>query len=324
MVARQRQLLAAAAVAAGVALAGCGGGPAVVASVGDTPIAKARVEHWMALFSAEQARPDRSRAALMARALDYLITAQWLIGEAAEVGSGVTARELDQQVQERVSAYPNGAREFREQLALTGRTEADARFEVEVELALAKVRQAAARHRPQVTPADISAYYKQNLGRFSNTEERKVETVYTHSAASAQALERRIEGRRRLAGYPKHETLTYTKGLKGGSDNAVSKAIFTTNKLDTIEGPVRVGVNYFLFEVVELHPPVQTPIAAVAGTIAQELETQARRLALAAFIRAWRAKWVARTDCRPGWVVQKCRQYVQAKHSSPENPLAFE
>jgi hypothetical protein len=91
-----------------------------------------------------------------------------------------------------------------------------------------------------------------------------------------------------------------------------------------IEGPVRVGRNYFVFELKEVRPLIQSPLAQVASSIRQELEAEARQRALAAFIASWRRKWIARTDCQPGFVVQKCRQYIASKTSAPENPVAFE
>jgi hypothetical protein len=46
---------------------------------------------------------------------------------------------------------------------------------------------------------------------------------------------------------------------------------------------------------------------------------------LAEFIKAWRAKWRAKTSCQPGYVVEKCRQYkVTSSTPAPaENPLTL-
>ncbi len=46
----------------------------------------------------------------------------------------------------------------------------------------------------------------------------------------------------------------------------------------------------------------------------------ARQKAFAAFVKAFRKKWTANTDCRPAYVVVDCRQYKPPRQRPPEAP----
>jgi hypothetical protein len=50
-------------------------------------------------------------------------------------------------------------------------------------------------------------------------------------------------------------------------------------------------------------------LSAVSTSIRQELRSQDEERSFAAFKTAFRKRWTARTDCRPGYVVLECRQY---------------
>jgi hypothetical protein len=56
---------------------------------------------------------------------------------------------------------------------------------------------------------------------------------------------------------------------------------------------------------------------SIAASLAHERWVRALRI----FIIAWRRKWTAKTDCQPGFVVQKCRQYRGPRF--PGDPLAL-
>ncbi len=76
------------------------------------------------------------------------------------------------------------------------------------------------------------------------------------------------------------------------------------------------------FEMEQLAQAVETKIVAAAKTTAQ------REAALAQFGKAYKARWLARTDCRSGYVVPICRQYrpgrTPATFVPPTVPLTDE
>jgi hypothetical protein len=102
---------------------------------------------------------------------------------------------------------------------------------------------------------------------------------------------------------------------------AILRAIFAA-KANTLVGPLPLNGMWCFFQVTHVVPGVVQPLASVQGAIARQLASDRQRRELPRLVAAWRAKWIARTDCRPGYVVQKCRQYRGPK--APEDPLAFD
>jgi hypothetical protein len=100
--------------------------------VGDVALSRAEIDHWQAVLANGGATliavPDGAQSSR--RALEFLIAAQWTIGQAAalDVEPGPAAVARAQLKRERAS--PGGTTEFREALATTGETKADVEFQV--------------------------------------------------------------------------------------------------------------------------------------------------------------------------------------------------
>ena len=82
------------------------------------------------------------------------------------------------------------------------------------------------------------------------------------------------------------------------------------------------GSGFFVFEVTRVVPGRRTPFAKVREAIAQAMTKQRKEHVLAGFVRAFRRRWTARTDCKPGYIVENCKQYRQAK-TGPEDPFTL-
>jgi hypothetical protein len=88
-----------------------------------------------------------------------------------------------------------------------------------------------------------------------------------------------------------------------------------------VVGPRLFIGKWYLLRVTRVVPAVTESLEKVRGVIARHLGDEYTRRTLAASVKAWRQKWISRTDCRPGFVVQKCRQYTGAR--AAEEPFAF-
>jgi phosphatidylethanolamine-binding protein (PEBP) family uncharacterized protein len=139
-------------------LAGCGGGssststPAVPASpavastqgtaattaavayVSSTPISKASYQHWLAIEKALGAAGSPSH-----QALGFLITSEWVLGEAAARHVEVSEAEVKQRYAQLVHESFPKAGSLKKYLAKSGETEADLLARIKVELLASKV-----------------------------------------------------------------------------------------------------------------------------------------------------------------------------------------
>jgi hypothetical protein len=299
-----------------MALTACGIGTSrsspIVARVGGAPIAQATLTHWMRAMAPRHVVPDAPDEALRVRALDFLISSQWLIGEAAAQGVRVTKAQVAQRLAEKERSFPGGRHEFEEFLHAVAHTVADQELEMQAELASEAIRRRLAAQEPKITPAEVARYYRQHLlTNFFVPEERHFYIVENiPSAAAARTLMAEVKGGRSLANlslkesYPRRSYSAYQ-----GEKRTIIEAIFKATP-HVLTGPIRLGTLYFLIEVTRVTNPYTQSFAQVRGAISSQLAAEQQQRTLAAFIASWHSRWKARTDCHAGYVVQRCRQYA--------------
>jgi foldase protein PrsA len=327
-------MAAVAAVAAVTALNACGGGGAgdVAVRVGDSTIAKATVAHWMAATAGGRAvarSAGQQYQQLHRQVLGFLISSHWVFGEAAEQRLKVSDREVEQGLKQKVRAsYPGGESELRQFLKDTGQSLSDVKFEIQAQLAEQKMRQRLAEEEAPITQSQVASYYDGHRQSFAIAERRGLEITNRKSAAKAEKVKQEVLAGRSFAStkvkrYTAERSLEPNGGFRKDAleREALERAIYSA-KPGVLTGPVRLRLDYFLFKVTHIMPGRQKPLAEVQGTIRKQLAAQQQRATLAAFIVRWRRKWIAKTDCHAGYVVQKCSQYRGTK--APEDPVAFE
>jgi hypothetical protein len=319
-------------------LAGCGGGPVAV-SVDRTTITREAVAHWMSVLAPEHIVPDppkytkcvarertlaspsawpgleqecrRAYRALERQALDFLISSTWLTSTVGQDALEISGREVEERVREGPWS------------AVEGGDTADRKLVATSELAEAKIRQRLARGEHEVSHAEIVDYYRAHLRQFLVPERRYFDIENLKSQASALRIKREVESGRSgsfLSGIL-HEMIEQPSPTNyGAEEDAVRRAILEARP-NVLTGPVLVYGEHSLFEVIRILPAHYRPLAQVHSSIEQQLAAEQRRLTLTRFIAAWRRHWTAKTNCYPGYVVQKCRQY--AGRSATEAQTAF-
>jgi foldase protein PrsA len=250
---------------------------------------------------------EQQYRALKVRALGFLISTEWLLGEAAEQGLKVgDSAAKERQLERRYArAEPD-----------------DVKFAVKAELAAAALRQRLRKAEPKITLSQIMAYYRQHLRRFERPERRYFDIIERLPSEAAARRVMQVAGRGSLSRMAAvHESVDRPDPAEiAPKKRAILRAIFAA-KAHTLVGPAPLNGLYSVFEVTRIMPHLLQPLADVRGSIETEISRDREDRRLARFVRAWRNKWLARTNCRPGYVVQKCKQYKGDK--AREDPLAF-
>jgi hypothetical protein len=282
--------------------------------VPDPPRYTACVAYQKALVSSPVAELEtecrREYRMLKQHALDFLISSDWLIGEAAERGSAISEQEIDRRLEEKKRSFVNGEVDFTESLTAIGHTVADSELEIERELATSKLSRMLADSERRITEAQVAGYYRRNIRRFLVPERRYFSIVENlRSKAIARRLVREVALGKSLASKGLEESLPRPNFAEvTGLKRIIYEAIFKAKPNDVAE-PVKLRNVYLVFEVTRIVPGTLRPLARVRRAIVRKLSRERQRQTLAGFIRAWRTKWIARTDCDPGYVVQNCRRY---------------
>jgi hypothetical protein len=109
-----------------------------IARVGSTAITKATYNHWLALV--EASAPSHSLARDRVQTVEFLITAQWIEGEAAERKISVTPAQVWRLFRQTRHQSFATRREFRRFLRQSKQTRADIYRRVRLELLSEKIR----------------------------------------------------------------------------------------------------------------------------------------------------------------------------------------
>lgn len=319
----------------------------VVAHVGGDAITDATLMHWMAVMAPGHAVPqppsyaacvarlkasrpsqsattlrsecgDRARA-LRQRTLSYLISAHWLLSEAAAEGLPVTKQEIQQRLASKSASLLGSAGGLQVLLRTTGQTLSDAELEAAAEVARETLMRRVTAKRAQPTGAEVAAYYHLHLGQYQKPERRYFRFMMTKAgAATARRYKYELRHGRRWQFGGRHELLARSEVIhyKHGELNVLA-TIFKA-KPHLLLGPIVQDGHYFVYEVVRIYPAHQRSLASARGSVIGQLVAISRRRALQGFIAAWRRRWTRITDCAPSFVVANCSQFHGAMAAEDE------
>lgn len=250
-------------------------------------------------------------------ALQQLISDQWVIGEAEELGLGVSDAEVQKRLAHEEAGYKSKA-EFAEDVLVGERTLADAALGLRLSMATERILEYVKRKaRMKLNQAAIARYYTENEKSFSIPETRDIRAIrtWTH-AAIAKAMAEVHSGKsiadvatRVSIDRPSNENGGLIAGIvKGQEEPGLDEAIFAA-KPHVLSGPLHVRNRYWAFEVTKVTPEQKTPFRAIEQKVSKKLSEELLNEEDASFIRAFRKKWLARTSCTPGYVVSRCREW---------------
>jgi parvulin-like peptidyl-prolyl isomerase len=269
---------------------------------------------------------------LLTEAMERYIAGDWVIGGAKELGVDVSGSALQREFAAAVKETFHTPAGFHSYLASTGRDAADIKFQVHVALDSDAIREAIKRGVPPVTAAQVRKYYEQHRAKYFFQQTRDVEIAATPTRAASLAVRRKIASGKSFAsvvkGLSSPQAVLSKEGLvtelPSGyyKEPSLNNAIFTT-KPGVLVGPVKTVIGYFVFRVKAIHPAYREPLSAVHTTIKALLPEEFAQTALVNYIRAWRAKWIARTDCSAAFVIRKCRQFKIPPTATAEDPYTL-
>jgi foldase protein PrsA len=263
---------------------------------------------------------EQQYTALKQQVLGFLISANWVMGEASDQGVKVSDKEVEKKFTElKTQQFPK-EEAFKKFLASTNQSVSDLLLRVKLNLLSQKIQQKIAK-KGAVTQAQIEKYYKENKQRFGQPERRDIELILTKTQAQAEAVKKEIESGKSFESVAKKVSIDPASKANGGKlpgvvkgqeQKALDAAIFSA-KPNTLTGPVKTPFGYYLFEVTAVHAPSQQTLAQVKESIKQQLQAQGQQSALSKFVAAFRKKWEGRTECRKEYVVMDCKEYKAPK-----------
>jgi foldase protein PrsA len=315
-----------------MAASGCGGSGDVVARVGGETLPVAELNHWVSVDAAVQGGSAGRETSLKSRALGFLISSSWLMGEAHELDLHVSEREAAKQLEllrfDQAEGRPYEKLPHDPELRrfLLSRTvgPSDRLWLMRLNMLAARVEEKylsqAAR---EVSREEVARYYEENKRRYFLPQWRDLEILTNYDKNLVLRAKREIESgtpfldvARRMP-TPDPEAPGGLQHLVAGTEEREFEEVIFAAKPHVLVGPAKLAV-YYLFKVLNGRLAHQQTLTQAEWKIRREL---APRQASTKLLAPFTAKWIAKTDCRPAYVVQRCRQYRGPK--APEDPLMF-
>jgi foldase protein PrsA len=256
--------------------------------------------------------------------MQFLISAQWIQGEAKDQGIKVTDADVNKRFQQtKKQSFPKET-DYQKFLKQSGMTQEDILFRVRLDALSSKIRDKVTKDKSKVTDAQVTTYYNKNKKRFAQPERRDLRIVLTKTLAQANAAKKALEaGQSWKVVAKKYSTDQSTKNTggqllavtKGQQDRTFENAAFKAPK-NKVLGPVKTQFGYYVFEVSKITPASQQSLAQAKTTIHQLLVSQNQQKALNDFVKSFQKKWKDRTNCRKGYVTQDCSNAPKPKKTA--------
>ncbi len=257
---------------------------------------------------------------LREQVLGLLISFEWINREAKEQGVKVTDAEVKKSFEEqKKQSFPKEA-DYEKFLKSSGQTNEDVMMRVRLDALSNKIRDKVTKGKDKVSDAQVADYYEKNKQQFAQPERRDLLIVLTKTEAKAKQAKAALESGQPFKKVAKKFSIDDASKAQGGKLPAVAKgqqekafdtAIFAAKK-SKITGPVKTQFGFYVFKVTKVTAASQQTLEEAKATIKQVLASQNQQKALDKFVKGFREKWKAKTDCRKGYVTQDCKNAPKA------------
>ena len=272
---------------------------------------------------------EQQYKSLQQEVLGFLISSSWVLGEAGSLGVKVSDKEVKKRFEQiRNQQFPKSA-EFEKFLANSGQSVSDLLLRVKLNLISSKIQQKIAKQKAKVTQSEIEKYYHENQQRFSVPEKRDLELILTKTEGAAKKAKAEVESGKSFASVAKSSSIDPTSKANGGQlpgvvkgqeEKSLDQAVFSAKK-NVLSGPVKTAFGYYIFRVKNTTAGSQQTLQQARATIKAQLTATQQQSALTNFVKRFKAKWTAKTECRAGFVVMDCKQYKAPKTTPAKAPI---
>jgi foldase protein PrsA len=299
-------------------------------------ISKKTFNHWY-LVVAKQPQPGQKKPqapptldstqgkALKQQVMQFLLSSDWIVGEAKERGVDASPQEIQKQfLQTKKQSFPN-EKAYQKFLATSGQTVQDLLFRVRLDVISNKIRQDVTKGAENVSESDVKDYYDKNEQQFSQPERRDLEVILTKTADKANQAKQAVSSGRKWSQVAKQlstDPASKNQGgkllgvTKGQQDKTFDAAIFSAAK-GNIEGPVKTGAGYYVFRVTRVTAASKQSLQASTAGIRQLIISQNQQKKLDQFATGFRNDWRSKTDCASKYVIPDCRNGREEVQSTP-------
>jgi foldase protein PrsA len=280
--------------------------------------------------SALKSQCEQQYKSLQQEVLGFLISSNWVLGEASSLGVKISDAEVKKNFEKIKSQQFPKAAEFEKFLKTSGQTVSDLLLRVKLNLLSSKIQQKVVKEKSKVTHAQIEKYFKENPKRFEVAEKRNLLIILTKTEAQAKKAKQEIESGKSFESVAKAVSIDPTSKANGGKltgvvkgqeEKALDTAVFAAKK-NVLSGPVKTPFGYYIYEVKTITPGSQQTLKQAEASIKSQLTATQQQKALSTFVKEFKKKWMAKTECRSGYQIADCKGYKAPKTTTTSTPTA--
>jgi len=268
--------------------------------------------------------------------LTELIEGVWLRGQAEEMDITTTDKQVEEELaQIKKSSFPTPG-SYNKFLKESGLSQEDVNDRVELQVVINAIQEKVNAEAPAPTAAEISDYYEaEKATQFTEKESRDVRLIINKDKAKVEAAKKELEKDNSPANWkkvaPKYSSDPTSKS-KGGLQEGITEEFLKGELKEAIfgsatgelKGPVKFETNWILIEVVKLNPAKSKSLAEVKAQIEETLKGEKQQAYLGEFATDFQTKWVSRTYCADGYVIEKCANFKGGGHPANASPSCYE
>jgi hypothetical protein len=269
-------------------------------------------------------------------AMQRLLKAAWVEGQAAEDGIAVDSAPVDAAIAEfKEQQRYEAPAEFQRFLDASHLSPAEFREVARLQLLSGMVQQNATEAVAAPSDSAVEDYYEAAKAvQFTSVPSYDVRLIVNTDRAKVARAKAGLErdnspaSWKRLAGlYSEDPAAGPLGGLREGipaeSGEPLDTAIVVAPER-SLQGIVEDGGGFFVFEVEGSTPAEVEPLAKVRPHIVSQLTRQEGQKALDSFAGEFETKWTFRTHCASGFVVEGCDNYRRGGHPLDAPPACYE
>ena len=254
--------------------------------------------------------------------LQFLISAEWIQGEAGDQGVKVSDKDVKKQFEKtKKQSFPK-EEDFQKFLKTSGMTLEDLLYRVKLDTLSNKLREKITKGKDKVTDAADHRLLQQEQGALRPARAPRP----AHRPDQDRGQGQRGQGGRRRRGQSfkavakkfsidqasKNQGGVLLAVAKGQQEKALDDAVFKAKKGELV-GPVKTQFGYYVFKVQKITKASQQTLAQAKETIKSLLASQGQQKALDKFVKDFRYKWKDKTNCKSGFVTQDCKNAPKPK-----------
>lgn len=271
---------------------------------------------------------------LMEASMSEIIDIVWIQGQAEEMGLSVTPREVLKELDKLKDQSFNGEKQYREFLKEKKFSREDILTRVKIQMLTTQIQEQVAEEASVPSSSEVEAYYEAaKATQYTTPESRDIRVIKNKDKSKVEAAKAALEkddSNQSWAKVAKKYSTDTTKG-NGGLQSAVAEgtlgepldaAVFAAPQGE-IEGPLREGSTWVVFEVMKVTPQKVQSLDEAKSQISAQLAEQANEQTLQSFVRSYSSRWTSRTFCDPDFAVAKCSNF-EAGPPAEVNPACFE